>query len=137
MQTFLPYPDFELTARTLDYLRLGKQRVEAKQILNALRRGRGGWFFHPAVQMWRGYENALRLYMNTMIREWKRRGYRNTMRCSPIRGPVVMPPWMGWPDFHASHRSNLFRKNPIYYGRFNWKTCPELPYIWPKSRRTV
>ena len=37
MQTFLPYPDFTQSAKTLDYRRLGKQRVEAWQILNALR----------------------------------------------------------------------------------------------------
>jgi len=29
MQTFLPYADFKLSTRVLDYKRLGKQRVEA------------------------------------------------------------------------------------------------------------
>lgn len=33
MQTFLPYANFEASAKVLDYKRLGKQRVEAKQIL--------------------------------------------------------------------------------------------------------
>lgn len=33
MQTFLPYPDFALSAKVLDNKRLGKQRLEAKQIL--------------------------------------------------------------------------------------------------------
>jgi len=32
MQTFLPYADFKESAQCLDYRRLGKQRVEAKQI---------------------------------------------------------------------------------------------------------
>jgi hypothetical protein len=36
MQTFMPYSDFEKTARCLDNKRLGKQRVEAWQILNTL-----------------------------------------------------------------------------------------------------
>ena len=36
MQTFLPFPDFVASARSLDRLRLGKQRVETLQILNAL-----------------------------------------------------------------------------------------------------
>jgi Pyrimidine dimer DNA glycosylase len=36
MQTFLPYPDFVACARVLDSRRLGKQRVEALQILRAL-----------------------------------------------------------------------------------------------------
>lgn len=37
MQTFLPYADFSMSAKCLDYRRLGKQRVEAMQILNAIR----------------------------------------------------------------------------------------------------
>lgn len=36
MQTFLPYPDFNESARVLDDKRLGKQRVECLQILNVL-----------------------------------------------------------------------------------------------------
>ena len=36
MQTFLPHKIFHISAEMLDYRRLGKQRVEAKQILNAL-----------------------------------------------------------------------------------------------------
>ncbi len=36
MQTFLPYPDFKESFRALDSKRLGKQRVEAFQILNAI-----------------------------------------------------------------------------------------------------
>lgn len=56
MQTFLPYPDFELSARFLDRQRLGKQRVEAWQILNVLEElkipGRTpAWRNHPAVRM--------------------------------------------------------------------------------------
>ena len=82
MQTFLPYSSFIRSARTLDYKRLGKQRVEAKQILNALDpdyNGKG-WVTHPATQMWAGYEDALKLYANEMITEWKKRGYNNTMQ---------------------------------------------------------
>ena len=33
MQTFLPFPDFQQSAAVLDRVRLGKQRVEALQIL--------------------------------------------------------------------------------------------------------
>jgi hypothetical protein len=36
MQTFLPLPDFIESAKVLDYKRLGKQRVEAWQILKAI-----------------------------------------------------------------------------------------------------
>ena len=36
MQTFLPYADFERSAKSLDYKRLGKQRVEAMQLIKAI-----------------------------------------------------------------------------------------------------
>ena len=39
MQTFLPYSDFIKSAKCLDYRRLGKQRVEAWQIYNTLKKG--------------------------------------------------------------------------------------------------
>ena len=130
MQTFLPTTDFEECARVLDWRRLGKQRVEAQQILNALRRG-GGWKNHPAVRMWRGYIPALTAYRNAMITEWKRRGYNNTMRRTRARAPVVMPPWLGDDALHASHRSNLLRKLPDHYGKLGWTEPPTLPYVWP------
>ena len=61
MQTFLPYPDIEKSLECLDRLRLGKQRVEAYQILNILlnRTKTKEWRNHPAVKMWEGHTNAL------------------------------------------------------------------------------
>lgn len=32
---------------------------------------------------------------------------------------------------HASHRSNLLRKEPEYYTQFGWTEPPDLPYVWP------
>ena len=133
VQTFLPYPDFKKTAEVLDWKRLGKQRVEALQILNSLNPNhpKRGWRNHPAVKMWKGYENALRLYLNTMIREWVRRGYNNTMKEQEIDGEVVMPPWFGAAEFHSSHRANLLRKDSEYYEKFGWTEDPEMEYVWP------
>ena len=59
------------SVKCLDYRRLGKQRVEAMQILKALGNPSYGWQNHPAVKMWRGYEEALKFYMNMCILEWK------------------------------------------------------------------
>ena len=59
MQTFLPYADFEKTAKCLDYRRRGKQRVEATQIIQTLSGVTTGWHNHPATKMWRGHELAL------------------------------------------------------------------------------
>src|ERR671917_433293 len=62
MQTFTPYADFEQALRTLDLKRLGKQRVEVIQIVRALTVPGYAWSSHPAVLMWKGYEEPLGRY---------------------------------------------------------------------------
>jgi len=131
MQTFLPYPDFKKSADVLDYRRLGKQRVEAKEILDILRGKDSSWKNHPAVKMWIGYEDALILYMNTMIEEWKARGYNNTMEILDCKEDPEMPLWIGKDEFHISHQSNLVRKYPEYYEVFFPGVSPDIPYYWP------
>jgi hypothetical protein len=133
MQTFLPYSDYKKTFECLDYRRLGKQRVETFQILNVLlnRTNTKGWRNHPATKMWRGYENALKLYLNECIDEWKFRGYNNNMKYETISGDVVYPPWLGNKMFHASHQSNLVRKLPEHYRRFFPEISDAIPYVWP------
>ena len=131
MQTFLPYPDFHETARVLDDRRLGRQRVEAYQILRVLAGMTRGWVNHPAVKMWKGYEWALKKYHNTMITEWVNRGYNNTMKKFYVNeDKVELPPFIGQKSFHASHRSNLLRKDAEYYGQFGWQEPDDLPYVW-------
>lgn len=133
MQTFLPYPDFEYTAEFLDRQRLGSQRKEAKQILNALETGRG-WIYHPATKMWRGYEYQLCEYGIYICAEWIGRGYVDNLLEEFIErqdryDDTGMPPWMGDEEFHESHRSKLMMKKPEYYNFPN--TRLNLPYIWP------
>ncbi|MEP6461939.1 MAG: MSMEG_6728 family protein [Frankiaceae bacterium] len=79
MQTFLPFPSLLASAVTLDDRRLGKQRVEAFQILRALVFPTYGWKNHPAVAMWRGFTPALVGYGLTICREWERRGYADAV----------------------------------------------------------
>lgn len=133
MQTFLPYHNFEETAKCLDYRRLGKQRVEAKQILNILlnRTTSNAWKHHPAVIMWKGYENCLKYYYNCIVNEWVFRGYKNTMQLEFVEIPITYPKWFFYEDLFASHRSNLLRKNFAYYSQFGWQEKDNLPYIWP------
>jgi len=138
MQTFLPYADFSLSASVLDYRRLGKQRVEALQIYNALvdnptLQGNKykGWLNHPAVLMWKGYEEALLLYKNKMIEEWRDvRKYNNTMEIVEVPDSIKMPPWVGDERVHASHRSNLLRKDFEFYSKFGWQEDTDLEYYW-------
>jgi hypothetical protein len=130
MQTFLPYPNFRQSMSVLDYRRLGKQRVEAYQILRALEGKSKGWTNHPATRMWRGYEPALVHYMQCAIDEWTARGYNNTMAVTTV-GPLILPPWVGDDRIHSSHRSNLIRKDPVHYGSFGWSEDSSIPYYWP------
>lgn len=139
MQTFLPLPGLSASARVLDRARLGKQRVECKQIYLALTDPAYGWQNHPAVRMWKGHELALAHYGLIICGEWRSRGYKDTLMPwfdnllpsfdSEVR--ITMPSWFGEPTFHLSHRSNLLRKQPAWYRTF-WPDDPDdLPYIWP------
>ena len=90
-----------------------------------------GWANHPARTMWNGYLPALKLYHNLSIDEWVRRGYNNTMKHYDLPDNIQMPPWFGWEDLHASHRSNLLRKDPVWYGQFGWSEPDNIEYVWP------
>ena len=135
MQTFLPYANFEKTVKCLDYKRLCKQRVEAMQLLNILtgNSAKAGWRNHPACKMWSGRHEALALYMNCCINEWIGRGYNNTMKLwtNWTEPTIIMPTWFGDERFHSAHRSNLLRKDSVYYGKFNWVEPDNLEYVWP------
>lgn len=136
MQTFLPYSDFAQSALCLDRQRLGKQRVEAKQILLALTQPGYGWQNHPAVKMWRGHEMWLSYYGWCVCREWKSRGYNDSLQdwfaARYDEHPYThYPEWLRDSALHLSHRSNLIRKLPEHY-RPLWPDVPDdLPYVWP------
>jgi Pyrimidine dimer DNA glycosylase len=160
MQTFLPFADFAKSASVLDNKRLGKQRVECLQILQTLAKGeyvvdvtshavkaeiavtgvwprKTAWYNHPAVRMWRGYNDRLAEYSLIICDEWLKRGFKDTCRAKIgqllLASPYTLgmiPNWLGNSDFHASHRSNLLRKDPIYYSKFGWTEPPTLSYVW-------
>ena len=136
MQTFLPHESFEKSAQVLDWRRLGKQRVEGMQIINAItgkKRKDGkpykGWINHPCSVMWKDYVPALKHYTNVIIQEWINRGYNNNMEFYDT-GKIIMPDWIGNEKFHSSHRANLLRKDFDYYSQFGWTENPERPYVW-------
>lgn len=137
VNTFIPYADFKKCAKVLDNKRLGKQRVEAKQILNIITDATEtkGWRNHPVVKMWTGYAKALMLYYNTIVTEWINRGYKNNMPMYVIKGKVPMPWFIGNHSVHLSHQANLIRKNKDYAKIF--KNVPKeyltYTYIWPSN----
>ena len=132
MQTFLPYKSFRESLKTLDWRRLGKQRVEAYQVLNVLlgRTTTKGWVNHPITKMWKGYENALKQYLNECIEEGGSRGYNNNMSHEVIEGDIKYPHWLGNDLFHSSHRANLLRKDNEYYSKFMGNEDSTNPYAW-------
>lgn len=150
VQTFLPYADFEASARVLDTRRLGKQRVECLQVLRGLTIPTYGWRHHPAVKMWRGHEEALGRYALTCCEVWVGRGYADTVAATlgvelaaagiaPVRSQAdlattrALPWWLGDEAFHQSHRSSLVRKDPEHYGQVFTDVPDDLPYVWPTA----
>jgi len=147
MQTFLPLPSFRESAKCLDNKRLGKQRVECKQILLCLGVALGNhapgptrWKHPPAVLMWAGYEIALLVYAIVVCREWRRRGFNDNLcrefehRYAIMRPTIKAnkyPPWFNCSNLHASHRSSLLRKDWKHYSQFGWDDPIYLPYFWP------
>jgi hypothetical protein len=140
VQTFLPYPDFAESAGVLDAARLGKQRVEALQVLRAIVLPTYGWQAHPAMQMWRGYVPALTRYALDMVDEWTGRGHADTTRslitefapeAAVPQTALALPSWLGDEALHLSHRSNLVRKAPEFYRPVFPGVPDDLPYVWP------
>lgn len=139
MMTFLLYRSFKKTFKYLDDTRLGKQRVEALQILNTLSGKSSGWKNHPAVLAWKGYEEALKHYLNRAIYEWVSRGYKNKIPRQKIDYTnFKRPPWTCWRSVRMSHRAMLIRKMPLYYTGLFPKVLNSRymtrGYIWPVSK---
>lgn len=138
MQSFLPYPSFTESAKVLDYRRLGKMRIETKQIYLALTDKSYGWQNHPAVLQWKGYEVCLLMYGIAICEEWIKRGYEDNQlnwfkeRLSLLsKDTIKIPDWLNNPKFHVSHQSNLIRKDPSYYKDKFPGVTDDLPYFWP------
>lgn len=135
--TFLPFVSFKESVACLDNQRLGKQRVEASQIIDAIDKMYNGdvhgYIKHPATRMWIGYEDALRYYYNLCLDEWERRGFSNTMERKPVPEEIEYPWYIGWIHFHQSHQASLMRKHPVYYReKFTVDDFYlQRGYIWP------
>ena len=52
-----------------------------------------------------------------------------------ITEDIRMPEWFGDKVFHATHRSNLLRKDSEYYSKFRWKESSDAPYVWLDPQR--
>lgn len=160
MQTFMPYANFEQTAKVLDNKRLNKQALEGWQIMmtnlgldpQGNFRESKGWRNHPAVKMWRGHEQALLNYIGAMVVEWKSRGYNSTIFDKAERTyeqalslglvddeqPAPLPAWLTnealLDRITSSHRTALLCKDYGHYHQFAWTEDSGEPhsydYVW-------
>lgn len=131
MQTFVPYACCHQSMEALDDSRLGNQVYREGMTLI-----RGGWPNHPASKMWQGYESALAYYLWCGCQELQVRGKDYSDRPWYLElldhdMSSQMPPWWGDERVHSSHRANLLRKNPAWYGKFGWTEEPAEGYFWP------
>lgn len=136
MQTFLPYEDFAKSASVLDNKRLGKQRVECKQIYLSLTDPDYAFKKHPAVRMWRKNLGSLVRYAIAICKEWRSRGFADSLlpwfESLPQDGPD--PEWLGG-TIHTNHRAVLLYKFESWYNRFEWTENPaDGKAEWPNVR---
>jgi hypothetical protein len=161
MQTFVPVTEsFDAIAKVLDNKRLNKQALEGWQILMNLlqldpqgeHRVSKGWSNHPAVKMWRGHEMALYLYIQAMVAEWKRRGYKSTigdkagntikvaLKLGLLSETASNPEWVSsqntFSTIASSHRLALLNKDYEWYSQFDWPEDSGVrpdsyEYVWP------
>jgi len=131
MQTFLPYPDFRKSLESLDPSRLGNQIYrECKTLVS------GHWKNHPIAKIWFGHEYALCEYALVGLEVLEERGryYPHWIEWFTEKQneftDTGLPDIVGYTPFHDSHKSNLLRKLPEHYSRFNWDVPDDLPYIW-------
>lgn len=163
MQTFYPVDttNFLDVAKMLDNRRLNKQALEGWQIIMTLleldpegnHRPAKGWKNHPAVNMWRGHEYALNTYVQLMVAEWHKRGYKSTIGSKADKtiktalklklidmNQRYLPDFIHDPELRlavaSSHRLALLSKDYEWYSQFNWlEDTGERPetyeYVWP------
>lgn len=145
MQTFVTSTNTDdrvasvLTFKMLDNARLGKQRVEVKQLLA------GQFPNHPASRMWHEHEHALVAYGILCCKVWIKRGHADslleefqTRRTMLIDDgfPLVWPWWFGHPAMVRTHQTKLYYKNSPRWVEHHQQSAPrhrpmQLPYLWP------
>lgn len=136
MQTFLPYPEYCLSAIVLDKSRAGNQVWKEGWPLS-----RGKWPNHPASKMWQGHQHSLCDYLLCIVdvlkeREWARPEiiykWGEYLLYRKLQLPDTGPPlWLGDERLHSSHRAALLHKKPEWYSQYGWAEEPKLDYYWP------
>lgn len=141
MQTFLPYPDFEESAKVLGDKRLNNQINENLILVRTLtgwykdhnKYGKG-WPDHPVTKMWSNARMLLDRYAEACLREYCRRGHDTKLRYAKLMEALYWPQhkefkehwsdhyrneysagWLGNDNLHKQYRSILIQKKPEEY----------------------
>jgi len=158
MKTFIPYrcksnpiKGLLKSLKCLDNKRLGKQRVETYQIWSILsgNNTRQGWKNHPAVLMWKGYEDALVLYLILSCKIWATRKTKlgkpfsnltmdqhiKTFNLNKvlIKNEIKFPKWWFSKELHNRDKAMLYHKNTEYYYKFKKYGDKYNEYLWPSK----
>ena len=135
MNTFIPAIHLELCPKYLDKRRCWKQVVEAHQIFNTITGKSKGWINHPAVKMWEGHLDYLKMYFNDFLTICRAVHKIQTQYVKYHETIYLDPPpwWLGNEDFHRAMRARLIEKDRDFY-------LPKFPedegfnggkYLWP------
>lgn len=132
MQTFLPFPDFIHSAKTLNDETLKQQFVDCIAIINNGKYKKYMSGDYPVFKMWAGYEKTLKMYANVIMFECNQRGLENHITFYIIKeSSIIYPDWLNDERLHKSHRANLVRIDPEYYGKLWPEIDKNAPFWWP------
>lgn len=143
---YLPYPDFELSAKVFSSHDLRNQVIQVVDLMEVLHETDKAKknFDIRLTQMWKGYELQLCVYGYTLLEELNSRNPPMPVNRVVINrlnwhfecandGDFKMekPPWVGTEAIHRSHRSQLITINSQYYGLIFQTEPDDLPLAWP------
>jgi hypothetical protein len=108
----------------MDKLRLNKQILECRQILDALN-GAKAWSNHPCVLQYRGYEGWLQNYMKCL--EVYVRGNVQVSAAWSILANDIRPDWHTQ-EYYDQMKRRLYTKDPEHYKQ--WVDLGESDCNW-------
>lgn len=123
MQVFIIGTPLE-TAQALDKLRLNKQIIECRQILDALN-GAKAWSNHPCVLQYRGYEQWLKLYANIL------EAYQDGRIGDAILSNLIvkeLTPSFHTQEYYTQMKRRLYTKDKEHYKQ--WADLGESQENW-------
>jgi hypothetical protein len=150
--TWLPSPGFQESAELLEGEDLADSISNGLLTLEILTNPTFPGQNTSLAHMWRGYEAALRTYIDILVDEMRSRPQEDDEYAQesankilghlealyPMKGITRMiqyPQWLGSPGFHQSHQANLVCLNSQYYSQYKWKQ-QECELVWPISLKS-